>query len=466
MSDLSMTSDWVAEVLAGCLLAPAPVLSTSVCWVQTDSRLVGLGDLFVCLVGERFDAHDFAHEVAFAGAVALVVERRLPVDIPQYVVQDARRALGVLAAAWRNLFDVKVLAVVGSNGKTTTKEMLASICRAQYGADDVLVTAGNLNNDIGVPHTLLCLRANHRVAVVEMGMNHPGEIDYLAGLVRPDVVLLTNAQREHQEFMKTVEAVARENGSAFAHLPKAGLAVFPAQTAFDGLWTDLSADACCERFGVGGAFWFESTVRVAGEVVLHTPSGDVQVQPAFLGEHNFSNAEGAAAAAMGGGCSLSAVKQGLALFRPVKGRLEIVLHTDKVLLINDSYNANPDSVNAASQVLAGLEQRNTLLVLGDMGEVGELSDVYHAEVGMQAKRLGVQHVLALGSASRHTVNAFGEGALHFDHIEELIEQVVQMMENGVWAVLVKGSRFMKMERVVEALTVHLLQAEGKKSHAS
>ncbi|BET24972.1 UDP-N-acetylmuramoyl-tripeptide--D-alanyl-D-alanine ligase [Limnobacter thiooxidans] len=464
MLEMNWDLNEIGDVLVGQLLEPVLSVSGSVRLVQTDSRQVAPGDLFVCLAGERFDAHDFASEVVQAGACALVTNRLLDVPAAQFVVKDTRVALGALASAWRHRFNIKVLAVVGSNGKTTSKEMLGSICKSQFGADKVLVTAGNLNNDIGVPQTLLKLRDSHQVAVIEMGMNHPGEIDYLASLVKPDVVLLTNAQREHQEFMKTVMAVARENGSAFSHLPPEGVAVFPVSEEFESTWLDQSTGATALRFGAGADFELQplSLTGEKGWAVLNAAGNPITLQPTFIGEHNYANAAGAAAAAHVAGCSAQAIQAGLENFQPVNGRLQIVLNMPSLLLINDSYNANPDSVNAASKVLAA-EQGNTLLVLGDMGEVGDQSDEYHAEVGQFARQAGVHSVYAIGEATQHTVRAFGEGAHHFNTIDQLINQTMSTTSQGRWSVLVKGSRFMKMERVVQALVQHYT-AETK--HAS
>lgn len=464
MLELNWDLSEIAEALAGHLVRPAPSMCGVVRLVQTDSRHIAQGDLFVCLIGDRFDAHDFADQVAQAGAVALVTDRALDVTTPQFVVKDTRLALGALASAWRQRFTLKVLAVVGSNGKTTSKEMLGSICKAQFGSKHVLVTTGNLNNDIGVPQTLLKLRGEHQVAVIEMGMNHPGEIDYLAGLVKPDVVLLTNAQREHQEFMKTVLAVARENGSAFTHLPANGIAVFPASDEFEQCWYEQSTGLSTLRFGQGADFELLPSGQSGdmGQAVLSALTTSITLKPAFIGEHNYANAAGAAAAAHAAGCSLTAIQSGLEKFQPVSGRLQVVLHTPSLLLINDSYNANPDSVNAASKVLVA-QQGNTLLVLGDMGEVGDQSDEYHVEVGQFARQLGVQHLYALGDATQHTVRAFGDGAIHFTNIDTLIDSTMNTTKQGNWSVLVKGSRFMKMERVVHALVQH---HTGEANHAS
>lgn len=464
MLEMNWSLHDVANALAGQLVQPAPVVNGTVRLVQTDSRQVNKGDLFVCLIGERFDAHDFAEQVCNSGAAALVTDRVLDVPVAQFVVKDTRLALGALAKAWRARFDLKVLAVVGSNGKTTSKEMLGSICKAHFGDNKVLMTAGNLNNDVGVPQTLFRLRDIHQVAVIEMGMNHLGEIDYLAGLVSPDVVLLTNAQREHQEFMKTVLAVAQENGSAFAHLPVDGVAVYPASVEFEPCWQAQSTARRALRFGTDADFEMlpVAQARHMGSALLKTPVSAIELKPAFLGEHNYANAAGAAAAAYAAGCSVQSVQVGLELFEPVNGRLQIALHTQSLLLINDSYNANPDSVNAASKVLA-TQPGNTLLVLGDMGEVGDQSDEYHAEVGLFARQAGVKLLYALGEATEHTVRAFGEGATHFKNIDTLIDNTMDTTNEGQWAVLVKGSRFMKMERVVQAIVQH---HQGGATHAS
>lgn len=438
--------------------------------VVTDSRQVQPGDLFVCLKGERFDAHDFAEEVLGKGAAGFVADRPLELDAPQWQVTDTRLALGLLAKAWRQRFDIPVLGVVGSNGKTSTKEMLASICKLRWGQDAVLVTEGNLNNDIGVPMTLLRLRQGHQAAVIEMGMNHPGEIAYLAELVRPHAALLTNAQREHQEFMKDVAAVAEENGSVFEYLSQPAVAVFPAQSEFDALWRAQAGKAQCVTFGPGGEVWLEASSTSSSGVGLNLTAhsqvhGAGTFQARFLGEHNLLNAAAALATALSVGCSLAQGLEGLHQFAPVKGRMNPVLRTPELLVIDDSYNANPDSVNAASHVLAGLSGRK-VLVLGDMGEVGDQSDQFHAEVGRVAASSGVDVLLATGAATVHSVRSFGAGATHQPDIQELIKNVIAELEKGPGTVLVKGSRFMKMERVVEAILQWANPAKETTHHAS
>jgi len=430
--------------------------------VHTDSRSVRAGDLFVALRGERFDGNQFMAQAKAQGAVAVVCEpsgeaEAMAQGLPALVVPDARLALGELAAGWRAQFDLPLIAVTGSNGKTTVTQMIASILRVHAG-EHALSTQGNLNNDIGVPLTLFNLRAHHRMAVVELGMNHPGEIAYLASMARPTVALVNNAQREHQEFMGTVEAVAQENGAVFAVLPRQGVAVFPADERYTPLWqapsgeraqltfalgqVDVPADVQATRLSWASGGW---------RFLLSTPAGDVTVSLRIAGRHNVKNALAAAACALAAGVPLLAVEQGLQAFEPVKGRSRALLvHAPAglITLVDDTYNANPDSVRAAIDVLTELPSPR-LLVLGDMGEVGNQGPQFHAEVGAYAAECGIEAFYTLGDLCRHAGQAFG-AARHFQDMDSLLEAVRQNAAH-FQSVLVKGSRFMKMERVVEAI---------------
>ena len=433
--------------------------------VHTDSRSLQAGDLFVALRGERFDGHAFIAQAKAQGAVAVVCEASGEAEaaahhLPALVVPDARIALGQLAAGWRSQFNLPVIAVTGSNGKTTVTQMVASVLRAHAG-DDALSTQGNLNNDIGVPLTLFNLRAHHRVAVVELGMNHPGEIAYLSQLAQPTVALVNNAQREHQEFMGTVEAVAHENGAVLQALPSTGVAVFPSGDVYSPIWQALagarkqctfamasdapSANPCDVRAAV--VVWQSG----AWQFTLKTPEGTAPIRLHIAGRHNVKNALAASACALAAGVPLAAVAQGLVAFEPVKGRSRaLLLPTDKgeITLVDDTYNANPDSVRAAIDVLAELPAPR-LLVLGDMGEVGNQGREFHAEVGAYAAERGIESLYTLGELSVHSAQAFG-AARHFDSMDQLLSATcAQVAEFG--SVVVKGSRFMKMERVVHAL---------------
>ncbi|QRX83882.1 UDP-N-acetylmuramoyl-tripeptide--D-alanyl-D-alanine ligase [Glaciimonas sp. PAMC28666] len=428
--------------------------------LTTDSRAVVEGNLFVALRGERFDAHDFLDQVAGQGASALIVERAPGnLAVPALIVADTRAALGAIANGWRRQFSLPLIAVTGSNGKTTVKEMIAAILAAAFGADAYLSTRGNLNNEIGVPLTLLRLDARHQAAVVELGMNHPGEIAVLAAIAAPTVGLVNNAQREHQEFMASVEAVAAENGAVISGLSTDGVAVFPADDAFTALWRGLAADRAVRSLTFG--FSDDADVRCTyqptafGSTLQVITSADAfAVRLEAAGEHNVRNALAATACTLAIGIDVDAIVRGLESFAPVSGRLQRkqAQHAAYAgaLVIDDTYNANPDSVRAAIDVLAQAPAPR-LLVLGDMGEVGNDGPAFHQEIGAYARQCGITQFITLGALAIDASQAFGASALHFDDIATLIGAIDSQMTSAT-TVLVKGSRFMKMERVVTHMT--------------
>lgn len=420
--------------------------------VSTDSRKVDAGALFVALVGETFDAHDFLDQVV-ARDVAAVVVSRLPDGwtLPAIVVPDTLVALGRIAHAWRGQFQIPVIGVTGSNGKTTVKEMIASILAAAVGEDARLATQGNLNNEIGVPLTLFRLDASHRAAVVELGMNHPGEIGRLAAIATPTVGMVNNAQREHQEFMHTVEAVARENGSVLQALPDDGVAVFPGDDVYTDLWRGLAScktmtfglAANCDVHATHTASDFGSDLHVTA------PGAEYRIKLAAAGEHNVRNALAAVACALGAGIDQAAIVRGLEAFAPVGGRLQRKQASNGATVIDDTYNANPDSMRAAIDVLAAYPAPR-ILVVGDMGEVGAQGKEFHEEIGAYAQQRGIETVLATGELARHLA---ASGARHYEQFDELLAALDEKLgRNTNSTVLVKGSRFMKMERVVQHLT--------------
>lgn len=434
--------------------------------VTTDTRRIQAGDLFVALRGERFDGHDFIEQAAAAGALAVVAERPVTSSIPVIVTGDTRRGLLHMGAAWRRRFELPLVAVTGSNGKTTTKEMVASIFLVWQGAEHRLATQGNLNNEIGVPLTLLRLRETHRAAVLELGMNHPGEIALLADAAAPTIALVINAQREHQEFMHTVEAVARENGAALMALPPDGVAVYPGDEMYSPIWDELAGNRKRLRFG------FADNLEITANGIeldaafarfeLDTPAGSARVTLSVAGRHNVRNALAATAAALAAGCPLPVIVEGLERFTAVAGRMQWRRLPAGRVLIDDTYNANPDSVRAAIDVLAELPAPR-VLVLGDMGEVGEQGPAMHAEVGAYARARGIDHLLSLGQATRHAVDAFGANAALEASPEDLVQRLLAL--NPV-STLVKGSRFMRMERVVRLLEAQPGFAEEGAGHAS
>ena len=430
--------------------------------VSTDSRTVASGELFIALRGERFDGHEYVEAAAARGAAAAMVEAAWAegrsLALPTLAVADTRLALGYLGAWWRARFELPLVGVTGSNGKTTVKEMTAAILRARAQAEGfdpelaVLATAGNLNNDIGLPQMLLRLHGSHRAAVIEMGMNHPGEIAYLSRLAQPTVALVNNAQRAHLAGLGGVAEVARAKGEIFDGLRAGGTAVINADDPFCELWRGMNAGRRILSFGLDQPAEVRGRVEakaLGSRLAIEAPQGAGTVQLQVPGVHNARNALAAAAVALAAGADLAAVSAGLSFFRGVKGRLQIRPAAAGAVLIDDSYNANPDSVRAAIDVLAATPGRK-LLVLGDMGEIGGQAGQFHDEVGGYAKSQGVDRLLALGEMSELAARNFGSGGQHFGSLEALLEALLPQLD-GETVVLVKGSRFMRMERVADAV---------------
>jgi len=440
--------------------------------VISDSRQVQAGDLFIALKGDKFDAHDFLKEVQAKGAVAALVssKEQLPNELPGIYVTNTLQALQDLAKAWRLVCGKQhlkhVAVVTGSNGKTTVKGMIASIFNAAVGDAQALATQGNFNNDIGLPLTLLRLNQQHQLAVIELGMNHPGETAQLAEIAQANIALINNAQREHQEFMVNVEAVAKEHALAIAALPAHGVAVFPADSEYTNYWTSVAGSRKVINFSWNQT---KATATVTGswkqdavnQIDITTPQGNFVVTLNILGEHNAKNALAATAVALAAGLSNEVIQRGLEAFQPVTGRMQQHQLNQNTTVIDDSYNANPDSVRAAIDVLSSTKTP-AWLVLGDMGEVGEKGPEFHSEVGAYAGEKGIQKLFATGELSKSAVSAYlakatvGGSAKHFDQMSDLCADVknalTQRTSNEATTVLVKGSRFMRMEQVVKSLT--------------
>ncbi|MFW5452593.1 UDP-N-acetylmuramoyl-tripeptide--D-alanyl-D-alanine ligase [Thioalkalivibrio sulfidiphilus] len=412
--------------------------------VSTDTRSLQHGQLFVALTGPTYDGHAFVSDDLPAAGV--MVSRLLPTRLPQVLVDDTRLALGRLARAWRESLPVTVLALTGSNGKTTVKEMLSAIAREHA---PTLATRGNLNNDIGVPLTLLEMARNHRYAVVEMGANHHGEIAYLTSLARPDVALITNAGPAHLEGFGSIEGVSRAKGEIYSGLGPDGVAVINADDIYADYWYGLNPGRRVISFGLDHVAEVSGEWQAPGSLRLHMNGRVHDLELAFPGRHNALNALAAAAAALGAEIPEEAILRGLARVHPVSGRLVAVPGQGGALLLDDSYNANPASTRAALEVLAG-HGGERCMVLGDMGELGEEGAEMHAEIGARARELGIEHFHAVGPLSAHAVRAFGEGAQHHADQAALIEALRPLLHADM-TVLVKGSRSQRMERVVQAL---------------
>ena len=423
--------------------------------ISTDTRTLKSGALFVALTGPNFDGHDFVTGAVERGAAAALVSRPLAVAIPQLVVPDPLAALSAFAREWRRQFSIPVIGVTGSNGKTTTKELIGAIL-SRLGA--CLLTRGNLNNHIGVPLTLLELTANHRYAVIEMGANHQGEIAQLAAIAEPTIGVVTNAGAAHLEGFGNLQGVAAGKGEMFQALPADGVAVINADDAFANFWRENRVAERALTFGFEQpADFMAHKVQAAGDANgfridfdLVTPMGTKAATLGLAGLHNLRNALGAAVAAFAAGATLDQIVSGFGAMRTVSGRLELKPAVNGAFLVDDSYNANPSSLKAGLDALRSFGGVRWL-VLGDMMELGDSADELHAEVGRYARDSGITRLLAVGPRSRFAVEAFGRGAQWFADVEALVADAKSTLAPNV-AVLIKGSRANRLERVAAALS--------------
>lgn len=422
--------------------------------VSIDSRTLQPGNLFIAICGEHVDGHDYVKEAAEKGASAVLVARSVPCDLPQLLVDDTTLALGLLGAAWRNQFDLPLVAVTGSNGKTTTKNMIASIMKAACHGEEsaVLATKGTLNNHWGLPLTLTGLNQHHRYAAVEMGMNHFGEIAYLTQLARPQVAIITNAGASHLEGVGDVAGVARAKGEIFSGLTEHGVAILNKDDVFYDYWLQLIGQRRHLSFGLHTTADVTATLHKAQtsqHITLHTPNGDIDVNLPLLGKHNVLNALAAATAALAIHLDLTAIKCGLEAVEPAPGRLQLLTLKNGVNLIDDTYNANPFSLDAAVEALTTFDGKK-ILVLGDMRELGADEKILHQTAGKKIREAGIDCLFTYGELSEGAAHSFGEGGYHFTEQEKLISALKPFLQNQT-TILVKGSRSMKMERVLAGL---------------
>jgi UDP-N-acetylmuramoyl-tripeptide--D-alanyl-D-alanine ligase len=421
--------------------------------VSSDTRTIKTGDLFVALKGEKFDGASFAEKAIESGAAGVMVNAGASNAVPAIHVEDTLVALGKLAAYWRTRFDIPIIAITGSNGKTTVKEMTAAILRARSSQNSVLATEGNLNNDIGCPLMLLHLRDGHDYAVLEMGMNHPGEIRYLTRLAAPGVALVNNAQSAHIGFMGSVHSIAEAKGEIFEGLGNTGVAIINADDPHAEYWRGLNTGRHMLTFGLSEAADVHGEYQpgqFGGMLKVSCAQGKANISLQVPGEHNARNALAAIACALSVNIDLQTAADALADFTGVKGRLQRTPALHGGLFIDDTYNANPDSTLAALAVLA-CQPGHKYFVLGDMGELGSEAPAMHAQIGLAAREAGVERLFGLGELSREAVKAFGAGGMYYERIEELLADVENALAPEV-TVLVKGSRSMQMDRVVKCLS--------------
>ncbi len=438
--------------------------------VGSDSRSIVKNQLFVGIKGERFDGSTYAQEAIEQGAAAALVADANTKASPVVVVSDTRLALGQLAKYWRNKFNISLVAVTGSNGKTTVKEMIAAILAASN--SNILATKGNLNNDIGMPMTLLKMHKEHAFAVIEMGMSHEGEIRYLTNIAQPTVAVVNNAGIAHIGEVGSREAIARAKGEIFEGLSEDGIAIINADDGFADYWKSLNIKRRVITFGLKKEADVSATYQVNGNlslVQLTTPDGQIKFDLHVLGVHNIYNALAASAAAVALGISNKEIAKGLTGFGAVKGRLNWLVGFNGAVVIDDTYNANPDSMKAAIDVLANCKGEK-ILIVGDMGELGDESVRMHEEIGVYAMKAGIKRLYGYGEMSAHTLQAFstahsaknasGIQASHYQELQGLIARVKKYL-NPNFTILVKGSRFMQMERVVAQIVETHNQPETK-----
>jgi UDP-N-acetylmuramoyl-tripeptide--D-alanyl-D-alanine ligase len=421
---------------------------------STDSRTIENENLFIALSGENFDGHDYVSIAEEKGASSLMLEREVSHTKPVLQVKDTRKAMGLLAQTWRNELSIPLVAITGSNGKTTVKEMVSSILS---GISEVHATSGNLNNDIGVPLTLFGLDKKHKYAVVEMGANHPGEIEWLSAIARPNVAVITQCAPAHLEGFGSIEGVAKAKAEIYSGLQSSGTAIINADDEYANFWKETCEhlNQLCFGIKVDSADVTAKNIKVLSEkssiqFELHCAPGSIEIMLPLSGEHNVMNALAAAACCLSLDVSLASIKTGLENMSPVKGRLQIKTGKQGARIIDDTYNANPTSLSAALKVLSQYKGTN-YLVLGDMGELGETETQLHKEAGELAKQAGVDKLFAIGQLSINAVQSFGSGALHFDSHDELANALLNCIDKES-TVLIKGSRSMQMERVVNTLT--------------
>lgn len=449
---ITVSLEWIAQRVNGELFGPDRQINN----VTTDSRNLQQDDVFLALVGDKFDGHGFIEQVETAGASALIVAHRVSSQLPQIVVADTHAALGALGAAIKQKVAPKTVAITGSSGKTTVKEMVSAILQRR---GNVLATAGNFNNDIGVPLTLLRLEAEHEYAVLELGANHLGEIAYTTDLVKPDVATIVNAAASHLEGFGSLFGVARAKSEIFKGLDQQGMAIVNADSQFFQYWEGKLKRQNMQSFSQSGkeqADFFASDITLGldgcASFELHSPVGVTGINLHIPGAHNVGNALVAAALAMNVGASIEDVREGLAAMQQVSGRLNVKQLSNQLRILDDTYNANVASVKAGIDLLASFSGRR-ILVLGDMAELGEKARHYHQEVGEYAQQQSIEHVLSLGVLSQHASEVFGQVGAHFDDIDALVSHLYQLLEpeQRDITILVKGSRSSKMERVTAAI---------------
>lgn len=454
---MKLTFSEIAEITKGKLVGDDGVATG----LSTDTRNLQNGDLFVALIGENYDPHDFIEASQASIASAVLVSRQLTTPRSQIVVDDTYAALQDLASTWRNKFTFPVIGITGSNGKTSVKELIKQILETQ---GNVLATTGNLNNHIGVPLTLSCLNDSHHYAVIEMGANHIGEIATLTNIAKPDIGVVTNIGPAHLEGFGSIEGVARAKSELYQNLNPQGIAVVNVDEIYKNLWKESIGDRMQITFGLEQHADVSCKKINTEYIEINTPLGMSRVKLQALGQHTLYNVCAATAVCLGLGIDLEDIKSGLEAAKPVPGRLVRLTGLREAQIWDDTYNANPASLFAALEVQAQ-EAGEHWLVLGEMGELGEESIELHKKAGEMAKKHGIARLFGLGELTKFAVDAFGKGAEHYS----THKQIIEVLQNDIYedvCVLVKGSRAMQMEKVVEGIRKNLKSESTCNEHAA
>lgn len=433
------------------LASPIPSQDSDFNGISTDTRTLLPGNLYIAIHGEQFDGHQFVKEAYKKGAIAALVSQKIDCDIPQILVNDTVLALGIITANWRNRFSIPLIAVTGTNGKTTLKNMIASILRAacKNQADLILATEGNFNNHIGLPLNLARFNEKHRYAVLEMGMNHFGEIEYLTHLAKPTIAVINNAAEGHLEGVGSIAGVAKAKGEIFSGLTKDGTAILNRDDAYFNYWRELIGDHRYLSFGLDNPADISANYVENQPLTIQTPHGEITVNLPLIGKHNAANALAATACAIAANIDLSAIQNGLENVKPAPGRMRQYTLENNVKIIDDTYNANPFSLDAAVNALTTYTGTK-IVVLGDMKELGPEAKQLHFHSGEKIRAAGIDYLFTLGHFSEATTEAFGKNAQHFTERDKLIHALLPYLTKDV-TVLVKGSRSMQMEKIAAGI---------------
>jgi UDP-N-acetylmuramoyl-tripeptide--D-alanyl-D-alanine ligase len=448
---MQITLNQIKKIVGGDYYGDLTLLKKKIKRISINSNDIHKNDLFIGIKGEKFDGDLFASNAIQKGAIAAIVSSEQKELKNKIVVKNGREALGKIAQYWKSQSKIPLLAITGSNGKTTTKEMIASIVSTHLKSKKkLLMSQGNFNNDIGLPLSLLNLEKTQKCAVVEMGMNHKGEISYLSQIARPDVAVITNIAEAHIEFFGSKNGIAKAKSEIFEGLKKNGIAIINRDDEFYSLMKNAARTKKIISFGLDkkADVYLDKTFRCIS--YIHTPKGQIGIKVKLQGEHNLKNALAAIASSIALKIPLKTIKKGIEAIKPVQGRLEVKKGFNGIVLIDDTYNANPESMRAAIDVLANQDGRK-ILIIGDMGELGKKAAQYHASIGAYINKKKISDVVGIGQLTKHTINKCKGNAKWFSNKKELIKYVKSKIEKDS-CVLIKGSRFMKMEEVVEALT--------------